>query len=52
MELLLRVVVYDNTNLRARLEGLELNKSFMNVPTAEVTTVPPATDYHHASTST
>ena len=51
MESLVRVVVHDNSNLRARLEGLKLNKSYMNVLAAKKTAVPPATVHPYASTS-
>ena len=35
MESLVHVVVHDNSNLRAHLKGLEINKSYVNVPTTE-----------------
>ena len=50
MESLVYAVVHDNTNLRACLEGSELNKSFVNVPTAEDTAILLTTDNQHAST--
>ena len=52
MESLVHVIVHDNSNLRARLEGLEINKSYVNVLAAKKTGVPPATAHPHASTST
>ena len=51
MESLVHDVVHDNTNLQARLKGLELNKSILNVPAIEKTRVSPATIHPHASTS-
>ena len=51
MESLVHVVVHDKTNLQAHLEGLELNKSFMNVPAAKDTAIPLIAGYQHTSTS-
>ena len=48
MELLLRAVVHENTNLRARLEGLEIQNEMQNLPVAiEEIAIPPVR--HHAS---
>ena len=51
MESLFRAVVHDNTNLKARLKGLELKKSCVNVSAARDIAIPPASDYQHTSTS-
>ena len=44
-------VVHDNSNRRARLAGLELNKSFVNVLAVEKTVVPTAITHPYACTS-
>ena len=52
MESLLYVIVHDNTNLRACLEGLEVNKDLLNVPiTTKETAILPVVVHPHASTS-
>mgnify|MGYP004636422153 CR=1 FL=1 len=50
MESLLRAVVHENTNLRARLEGLEVQNEMQNPPVAvEEIAIPPV--HHHTSSS-
>ena len=50
MESLLRVIVHENTNLRARLKGLEIQNEKQNTPVAvEEVVIPPV--HHHAFSS-